>query len=262
MQSRLAPVVLLLLASRAVPALAAPGAEPADRDGDDSEASAQGDEGSATDEPEEEQPKRRASATAPEDAEAPETDEPLPDAVPPARDLLGGHLVLGLGAAWGMPSGELSRGVSASERGGSGAAFALDMGLGVGRSVVLGAWGAYAAAGSAADCERCEGRSVSGGGFVRYHLVQGVRFDPWLLAGIGFGSATYDTPQGERSYSGPEWLRLAVGGDWYAWSGLGFGPWLEASASSFTSLPGGERDAQLHWTYRAGARLVLDVPGK
>ncbi|MCC6214782.1 MAG: hypothetical protein IT376_07935 [Polyangiaceae bacterium] len=261
MRIRPARLLLLSIVSSAATSLAAPAARGEDAgEGTDPQEAREG--GEPDDEEADEAPAGKPRTAKPPESDEPETTEPLPEPVPPARDLLGGHLVLGLGAAWTTPSGDLADGVAATTRAGDGYSLALDAGLGVSRNVVLGLWAAYGSHGAAEACRECSGVTMSGGAFVRYHLVQGVRFDPWMLAGVGFTSATYDSPAGDLSYSGPEWLRLAVGGDWYAWSGLGFGPWLEASADSFTSRPAGESGSPIHWTYRAGARIVFDTPGK
>jgi hypothetical protein len=100
------------------------------------------------------------------------------------------------------------------------------------------------------------------GPFVRYHLVQGMRFDPWLLAGVGYRSLTVKSASGKADYSGFEWMRIAVGGDYYPLNTFGLGPIIELDAGVFGKRPADDRGTAIHFTFVAGLRLILDVPGK
>jgi len=146
---------------------------------------------------------------------------------------------------------------------GSGLGLSLEAAIGVSRTVALGVWGQAVSFGSSDECPDCSASSLAGGVFARYHLVQGVRFDPWLSAGLGFRTTSIDdTPTGKQDYSGIEWLRLAVGGDWYAFSLLGFGPFLEFDMGVFSTHPDSAGDSAAHFQLVLGARITLDVPGK
>ncbi len=79
------------------------------------------------------------------------------------------------------PFGELPDHNNNAANLGAGLGVAGDLGFGLSRSVVIGAWGTFASYGS-------NGTSFGVGPFVRYHLVQGVRFDPWIFLGAGFGA--------------------------------------------------------------------------
>ena len=191
-------------------------------------------------------------------------DEPPPPVVPDARDTRGGHFELGAGAALRVPFGDLRSGEAASNLG-TGFGAALDLGYGISRTVMFGAWAHIFEPGT-------HDMGFSVGPFVRYHLVQGMRFDPWILLGIGYQSQNHDAPGVTRHFSGIDFTHLAIGGDYYKWSGLGFGPWLEFDAGVFTkrpdTTPGGLPDGPAHvstavnYSFVAGLRLVLDVPGK
>jgi hypothetical protein len=193
-----------------------------------------------------------------------ESDEPPPPLVPPARDTRSGHLTAGLGAAVRVPFGNLRQGEAASDLG-TGYSLALDLGFGVSRTVVVGAWGNVFDPGS-----REFGYVV--GPFVSYHVVQGMRFDPWILAGLGFQSQNADTAVVKRHFSGIDFAHVALGGDYYLSSGLGLGPWLGFDAGVLTNRPdtnsAGQPDGPVHvgaavnFSFLAGLRLVLDVPGK
>ncbi|HMJ10668.1 MAG TPA: hypothetical protein VK524_04630 [Polyangiaceae bacterium] len=186
-------------------------------------------------------------------------DEPEPPLLPAAQDTVGGHLQLSPSAALVIPFGELSDGTSQSSVLGIGPGFALDVGFGVSRSVVLGAWGQLVSFGAGSECSDCSATSLAGGAFVRYHLVQGVRFDPWLSAGVGFRTLTAGVD--DARFSGFDFMRFQVGGDWYPARFLGFGPFAELDAGAYTSQPG-DADSAAYFQFATGLRLTLDVPGK
>lgn len=193
----------------------------------------------------------------------PEDDAPEAPLVPPARDDLGGHFVVGASALWAIPFGKLEAGASATDAMGSGPGVGLDVGYGVSRTVVVGAWGQALFLGSSDDCPSCSTSSMAFGAQLRYHLVQGMRFDPWMSAGLGYRLTTIDTPAGKVDYAGVEWLRLQVGGDWYAFQNLGFGPYAELDLGRYSSRsPGSLGSAENHWHFALGARVVFDTPGK
>ena len=100
------------------------------------------------------------------------------------------------------------------------------------------------------------------GPFVRYHVVQGLRFDPWILVGAGYESATVTQGGAKQKFTGVEWLRFAVGGDYYVFSGLAFGPFVELDFGSFLEHPAKGTAATVHATFLAGLRLTFDTPGK
>lgn len=199
---------------------------------------------------------------------APNDDDPEPPLVPDAADSLGGHVVLGASAAFVVPWGDLSQGTAAADLG-PGYGFSADLGFGLSRSVVLGVWGQFATYANSRDCgtdprreEGCTAMSYALGPFVRYHLVQGMRFDPWMLAGLGYRSMSVDSSSGTADYAGVEWLKLAVGGDYYPFPSFGFGPVLEFETGVFGKHPDDDRGTAAHFSFVAGLRLVLDVPGK
>ena len=203
-------------------------------------------------------------------------EEPEPQIVPPARDALGGHVMASAGVSWVVPFGSLEAGTQQTDFVGSGPGFSLDVGIGVSRVLVLGLWGETMSLGSSDDCPDCSASSLAAGAFIRYHLVQGLRFDPWLSAGVGYRATTFDgTPQGTLKYAGFDLLRLQVGGDWYPASVLGIGPLFELGMGIYTSkessglasdppslVDDSNGEAALHWRFVTGLRLTLDVPGR
>ncbi len=191
------------------------------------------------------------------------SEEPVEGPPPGPRDTLSGHFQGGLTGAFALPFGTVSDGVSERDRVGDGIGFNLDLGYGVHRNVVLGVYGQLLSLGDGNDCSDCPANAYAGGAFVRYHLVQGLRFDPWLSYGIGYRFQSTDPSEGDSlDYSGLDWMRLQFGGEWYAWSQLGFGPLLELSAGTFFSRPDGEDGGGVYWNFLAGLRVVVDLPGK
>ncbi len=178
------------------------------------------------------------------------------------RDTLSGHIVVAGSFSYAVPFGNVSDGVSERDRVGTGLGYGLDLGYGLNGHVVAGVWGQMLQLGDGNDCSDCDASSYAGGAFVRYHLAQGLRFDPWLSYGIGYRTQSSKFNGDKRTYSGLDWMRLQIGGDWYALSQLGFGPLLELSAGNFFSRPSDESGGGVHWQFLVGLRVVLDVPGK
>jgi hypothetical protein len=187
-----------------------------------------------------------------------ENEDELP-LVPPAADRMSGHLGIAPMVAWAAPFG--SPAADIPDRVGPGLALSLDAGIGVSRTVMVGAWGQFQSLGNGADCGECTTTGFAGGAFIRYHLVQGLRFDPWFSAGLGFRSQTTDLGSDSLSYAGIEWLRLQVGGDWYPIPQVGFGPAIELDMGVFTSRPDGEDEGAAHWTFITGFRITYDPAG-
>lgn len=190
-------------------------------------------------------------------------DPPDPPLLPPALDTLAGHLALGLSGGWFIPFGGLESGAAQADSLGSGPGVGFDAGYGLSRTVILGVFGQAAFFGEGDRCKGCSTTSYAGGAFIRYHLVQGVRFDPWMSAGIGYRVTRVSTSASDIDYAGIEWLNLKLGGDWYAFDKLGFGPYTELSVGRYTSRSPGElASGANHWQFSTGARIVFDLPGK
>jgi hypothetical protein len=204
------------------------------------------------------------AATAPTlDVVPADPDQPILEAIPNARDTLGHHFILGaaVGAKW--PFGSLSDGTKQHSELGAGLAFNLDLGVGLSRNVVLGAWGEFDTNGSPSECHWCSSTSFAGGPFVRYHIVQGTRFDPWGAIAIGVRHTSVDNHSVTSNFFGPDWLRLTLGGDWYPLANLGVGPYVEFDLGAYNSHPHSAIvDTTIHTGLGTGVRFVLDFPGK
>jgi hypothetical protein len=248
------------------PELAAAQPEPPPEGAEDAEPGEPGEPGEGDGEAEDGDPnapgKRRAPTPEPEDDE----NLPEPPLTPPALDSIGGHLMISGSVLWAIPFASLEDKVDQTEFMSAGPGFGIEAGYGISRMVVLGLWGQGLFLDGSDDCSTCSTRSLAGGAFVRYHLVQGVRFDPWMSAGLGWRTTTIDPGQSgaeDVTYSGIEWLRLAVGGDWYAFQNFGFGPYFELDMGRYMSRsPGDFGSAANHWHFITGARVTFDAPGR
>jgi len=188
-------------------------------------------------------------------------DEPQVPMTPPAPDPLTGHFTLGASAVLEFPTGRLGSDLSRGGQLGSGWGLALDAGLGIARPTVLGAWGEFASYSAGKHCEGCESKGLGVGLFVRYHLVQGLRFDPWLAYGAGFAQLSIDDHGTTKDFTGLTWARFELGGDWYALPNLGLGPTLTFSSGGYFKRPDMAGDLASFWDVSLGLRLTLDVPG-
>lgn len=182
--------------------------------------------------------------------------EPVFAPIPDAHDTLRGHLALGgsVGVKW--PFGSLDANTSQRSRLGPALALNLDLGFGLGRNLVLGAWGELDEHSAPPDCPLCSAQSFAGGPFLRYHLVQGTRFDPWGALAVGVRSTSVDNGNGTTGhFFGAELLNLRLGGDWYPWSNVGIGPYAEFDLGAYSG-------STHHTGLGTGIRLALDLPGK
>jgi hypothetical protein len=190
--------------------------------------------------------------------------EPKPPFVPRARDVLGSHVLVGaaFGPAWSL--GRLGSSTAAARGLGTGMSLRADAGFGLSRSVVLGAWGSYAAYADGDRCSPfCSGKAFAVGPYVRYHLSQGLRFDPWFTLGGGFRQVAYEDSSGTRqTFRGMEWLHLELGADYYLFSGLGLGPYGAIGLSSYSRRPESAGSASVNTELSVGLRFLFDAPGR
>ena len=188
------------------------------------------------------------------------TDEP-PEAplVPNALDTRGGHLMLAASGSILVPFGSYDHSVRAKEAG-FGVGGMADISFGVTRGVALGVYGRYFT--QRFRCDTCRSNTFAVGPFAVYHAVQGLRFDPWILFGIAYEKATVSQPGRTANFSGIEWLRVAIGGDYYALSGFAFGPYVELDLGSFIDRPDTDDPPTVHGGFVTGLRFAFDTPGR
>ncbi len=191
-----------------------------------------------------------------------EPDQPVLEPIPNARDLLAGHFELGaaLGAKW--PFGSFNSIETQRSVLGPALALNLDLGVGLSRSVVLGVWGELGEYSSPPDCPACASKSFAGGPFLAYHVVQGTRFDPWGSLAVGVRQTNIDNTgsigHSSQHFLGAEFLRLTLGGNWYASSNVAIGPYFELDMGSDSSFS----FYRLYTDIGTGLRFTLDFPGK
>lgn len=188
-------------------------------------------------------------------------EETQPPLIPAAKDQLSGHLLLGASGLGLLPIAMLDGKTSFMDRARAGLGAAADLGIGVSRNVVFGVFGEYARFSSPSDCPQCDTNTLAVGPFVRYHVVQGTRFDPWLQLGVGYRRLTASLGDRDVDYRGIDWARVAFGGDWYALSQVGFGPYAEVTLGTFTDRPSGT-SATVYGMLNVGLRLAFDVQGR
>jgi hypothetical protein len=178
------------------------------------------------------------------------------------RDTLAGHFIAGAAGGFSWPYGRMDGRRLASDLLGSGYALNLDLGYGISRYVAVGAWAELDSYGHTGVCPRCDGKSFAAGPFIRYHLAQGTRFDPWGSFALGFRSTSESTLHAD--YSGFEWTRLMLGGDFYPFANFGFGPYLGMNLGTYTSHASldGKANNKAYVNLATGLRIVIDFPGK
>lgn len=199
-------------------------------------------------------------------AEPPPADDSGPEKTPPPvpyqPDGVGGHFLLGVTGNFAVPFGHLAEEVSYRDRAGDGWGGLVDVGFGLDRYVVLGAYGEALWLGDSTACMTCSATSFGAGGFVRYHFAQGLRIDPWISYGIGFRQLSTESVARDHDYSGLEWFRLQLGATWSILPQLGLGPVMQFTGATMLATPDGQEIGGSSWTFQLGIRMSLDLPGR
>jgi hypothetical protein len=174
-----------------------------------------------------------------------------------ARDTLSSHVVIAANGGFFFPAGSFDQTTYQSDKLGPGFAVGGDIGYGISHTAVLGVFGELGLPKSEI-CSTCSGSSFSVGPLIRYHLVQGVRFDPWLSAGAGFRKTTL----GSEAWTGIDVVRIQLGGDFYPWPALGFGPVAELAIGTYFDATPKLATHSVYANFVLGVRVVFDSPGK
>lgn len=206
-----------------------------------------------------------AFAQQPESAPSPpsaEEDVPPPELVPFRRDSVGGHFQAGVTGNFVFPFGSSAKDIGTRTRAGWGGGGAVDLSYGVDRFVALGAYAEMARLGDSGKCADCTGTLLGSGAFVRYHVSQGLRIDPWVSYGVGFLGFGGKDQDAVSHYSGVEWMRLQVGADWFVAPSLLIGPVLGLSAAHMIERPQLEDPGGPLMKVTLGLRLAFDSPGR
>lgn len=192
----------------------------------------------------------------------PEPPSPIRAAAPDI-DQLSGHLRVGIGLGFSSFSGHFLSQAPIGENLAGGWLPNVDAALGLSRHLELVIAGDFSSSLAGSGCGDCSAKSWAIGPMLRYHLVEGTRFTPWLALGLAYRHVSWTGP----SYSAPleadaiDFLRLALGGDWYATSNVAFGPSLGLGLSVAPAPPDGT-DGRVFALIHAGIRVVLDMPGR
>lgn len=220
----------------------------------------------------------QAPMPSPDDANHPATPNPAgpvqvepkqADPVWPIRNAasdvgqLPSHLRIGAAADYGTFSGYfLSQSPIGSNLGGAWF-FSLDAGYGVSRHLELVLVGDFAVSSAGSECNDCSASSWAIGPMLRYHIVEGTRFSPWLAIGAAYRQNSWSGVKytDVKKSTALEFLRVSVGGDWYATSKVAFGPTCTVGLGMDPLAPTGN-DGKVFALVHAGLRLTLDFPGR
>jgi hypothetical protein len=190
----------------------------------------------------------------------------LPRPLADAPDDLSGHLIVSPRLAWLVPMGSADSGRGQRGATGAGPAAGFDLAYGLSRYVALHGRYDYGWFGRSDLCPAsasCAARSNAFGVGVEYHLVNGAAFDPWMRAGVGFRSMTFERSQAglgtdSASYAGFEWLHLALGGEWYPFRQVGFGPYMALDLGWYGKRPQNGSESSHHSFFSIGLRVAVD----
>jgi hypothetical protein len=199
------------------------------------------------------------------------SEEPVAWKLPPptsaAPDDLSKHFMVAPRLAWLVPMGDADSKFAQRFITGTGMTFGLDALFGISRYVDVHARFDYGMLGEASKCppnDACKASTTWFGLGLGYHLVNGASFDPWIQAGVGYRFAKFEQspssgPTAKWDYSGVDWMRLAIGGEWYAAKWLGFGPYASFDAGTYSARPSGTgAGSAVHMFLSLGLRAVID----
>lgn len=182
---------------------------------------------------------------------------PAPTTASAAPDARGGRVFVAPAIAWSVPAGSAESGARQGDAAAAGPTYGGSVGLGLSRRLVLQATGSYSKLGTPDLCPACKATSLAVGLGVEYHLVDGTPFDPWAGFGVAYRSFAVDAGGQTTTWSGLDWARLSVGGDYWVARSVGFGPYLEWDLGRYLSRSNGTIDSgSTHSFLAAGARFV------
>lgn len=179
----------------------------------------------------------------------------------PLTDTVSHHFFAVGGVGYASPAGSVDSQTPLRSRVSAGPAFVLGIGYGVSRNIDIELNGAYTAYVNTTECPDCSAKMYDAIGAIRYHLVQGVRFDPWLCTGVGVSIVELKELRDSREYAGLRWFDLSIGGDWYATRNFGFGPFLGIALSTYLNHPTGGTSS-VSAKLALGINLSFDTTGK
>ncbi len=179
----------------------------------------------------------------------------------PANDTITHHILVSIGAGYAPMFGHLDSRTPVRNHVSGGADYFLDVGYGLTRYVELELHSSFSLYGSAMECPSCDAKSFDELVSLRYHLVQGVKFDPWLRTGLGVSTFQLRELSDSQTYIGLHWFELSIGGDWYFAHNFGVGPLVGLSLSSYLDHPSGSKTSVSGKGF-IGINLSFDSSGK
>ena len=189
-----------------------------------------------------------------------EDEEPVPKARPVPPDDRTGRPTLALHLGWQRPFGSAEDNVVRSSFASWGAAPGLQLAFPFTRHFAVEVWGSMASfKNHTDDCHECKASTVSFGLGAVYHLVDGIAFDPWFSAGVGYRKTHLEGASVNADYTGFDFLRWTMGMDYYPARYIGFGPYTTLALGEYSSrsTPGGMSGHPVHSTFEAGLRVVF-----
>ncbi|MCH2108991.1 MAG: hypothetical protein MK135_06650 [Polyangiaceae bacterium] len=186
-----------------------------------------------------------------------------------------GHLQFAVSpAGLYVPYGRLGHNLALSDVARTGYGFAGDIGWGLSRFVFLGVEADWSSYGSPQSCEECRLKAYSVGGFLRYHLADGLAGSPFIMYGVGLrslqlqgtGSLNDETLSVDGKYWAVEWLKLKLGADLYTRHHWGIGGFLQFTGSTIASRPSTWIDSAekngAEGRFSLGLRLLFESPSR
>jgi hypothetical protein len=180
----------------------------------------------------------------------------------PYQDPLSRHWFLGASASYGTVLGNFSSKVPIGDRLGDALIFGLDVGYGLTTHWELALAGDFSLVSDGDSCSVCEAASYGAGPRLRYHLVGGTRFSPWVSYGFSLRQTSLDQQDGSASFTALEPVRLELGGNWYVTSNFLLGPVLAAGVARSVSTTDDQGSGRWQVQLSAGLRIALDPTGR
>jgi hypothetical protein len=179
----------------------------------------------------------------------------------PDRDLLSKHWALGASISYGAPFGSFTSRSPIGRRFGGATFWGLNVGYGLTRHVQLSLFGEYSHVASGSTCSACDGNSYLLGSNLRYHLIEGTRFDPWVSYGAAYRYISLNNSSDSDTFSAFEPIRFEFGGDWYASSVFALGPVFSIGVDRTVDT---SDTANARWStwLSFGLRMSLDPKGR
>lgn len=179
----------------------------------------------------------------------------------PYVDQLKRHWLISASAGYGTLLGNFSSDASIGDRLGGASLLGLEVGYGLGTHVELALAGDYVNSFGGAACPDCQARTVGIGPRLRYHLVGGTRFSPWMAYGFSFRRTEFDLSKSRATFDAVEPVRTELGGNWYLNSMVALGPALAASVAR-TIDTDSKGTGRWHVLLSAGLRVTFDPIGR